>query len=564
MSDVEGRAGLVIQVIGAFRLLAHDGQDLTPLGRKARALLAILALTPTRRRSRPALQDKLWSDRGPEQGAASLRQTLTEIRKALGEHYRDCLVSDLHGIGLAAGRVTVDIDDADLSEFARMAEPPQLLEDLDVADEEFEDWLRNQRAAFEGRITASRAALDTVSRVPALEPEPEPEPLCAPAPMPRQTPAPILRPWVRLLPPLTVSSEIGLFLSRLVGNHIAQGLADQWGIDVRDDERAAHGVQVRVDVLPVSRDLVVTVVLLSAEGTLQLWSGSETISQENGFVYEAPRLLALVNRAIDVAGQCLNQIDRSPDSSRGFMRAFEAVQRMFKIDLPEVDRADALLGEAYELDAKPVYLAWRAYSRIFYVGEHIHADRRRPIEEAEEYARRAIEADPHNATVLALTSYVYSFIFHNFPLAHELAELSVRSNPAHPLGHAFLGRAKSYLGEYDAGYAATRRGLDLSGQAPYRYMLHFLHGMAALLSGRFDEAARAGEIACAIAPAFRPPQRYLVPLYLHAGKRDQARETFQRMRRLESTFSLEVMREPSYPSAGIRTSGLLTFSDRDL
>jgi DNA-binding SARP family transcriptional activator len=558
MSDVEGRPGLAIQVIGAFRLLAHDGQDLTPLGRKARALLAILALTPKRRRSRPALQDKLWSDRGPEQGAASLRTTLTEIRKALGEHYRDCLVSDLHGIGLAAGRVTVDIDDADLSELARMVEPPQLLEDVDVADEEFEDWLRSQRAAFEGRITAARAALDTVPR------EPEPKLVCAPAPMPRQTAAPILRPWVRLLPPLTVSSEIGLFISRLVGNHIAQGLADQWGIDVRDDGRAGHGVQVRVDALPVSRDFAVTIVLLSAEGTLQLWSGSETISQENGFVYEASRLLALVNRAIDVAGQCLSRIDSSSDSSSGFMRAFEAVQRMFKIDLPEVDRADALLGEAYELDAKPVYLAWRAYSRIFYVGEHIHADRRRLIEEAEEYARRAIEADPHNATVLALASYVYSFIFHNFPLAHELAELSVRSNPAHPLGHASLGRAKSYLGEYDAGYAATKRGLDLSGQAPYRYMLHFLHGMAALLSGRFDEAARAGEIVCATAPTFRPPQRYLVPLYLHAGKRDQARETFERMRRLEPTFSLEVMREPSYPSAGIRTSGLLTFSNRDL
>src|SRR6187402_3875706 len=108
MSDPRGRPELRICVIGVFRVLTHDGQDLTPRGRKARALLGILALTPTRRRSRPALQDKLWSDRGPEQGAASLRQTLSEIRKALGERYRDCLVSDLHGVGLAEGRVTVD------------------------------------------------------------------------------------------------------------------------------------------------------------------------------------------------------------------------------------------------------------------------------------------------------------------------------------------------------------------------------------------------------------------------------------------------------------------------
>src|SRR5215203_470575 len=140
MTDGGGQPELRISVIGAFRVLAHDGEDLTPRGRKARALLALLALTPTRRRSRPALQDKLWSDRGPEQGAASLRQTLTEIRRAFGEMYRDCLVSDLRGIGLATERIVVDLDTADLSELARQTEPPQLLEDIDVADDEFEDW----------------------------------------------------------------------------------------------------------------------------------------------------------------------------------------------------------------------------------------------------------------------------------------------------------------------------------------------------------------------------------------------------------------------------------------
>src|SRR3954453_3274666 len=105
MGATGGRPELRIYVVGAFRVLAQNGEDLTPRGRKARALLAILALTPTRRRSRPVLQDKLWSDRGPDQGAASLRQTLTEIRQAFGEHYRSCLVSDMRGVGLAEERV---------------------------------------------------------------------------------------------------------------------------------------------------------------------------------------------------------------------------------------------------------------------------------------------------------------------------------------------------------------------------------------------------------------------------------------------------------------------------
>jgi hypothetical protein len=97
-------------------------------------------------------------------------------------------------------------------------------------------------------------------------------------------------------------------------------------------------------------------------------------------------------------------------------------------------------------------------------GRRIHPDRRPLSSELSHY-----KAEPHNATVLALASYVYSFALRKYAVGHELAELSIKSNAAHPLGHAFLGRAKSYLGEHDAGYTATRRGLELSGQGPYRY-----------------------------------------------------------------------------------------------
>ncbi len=561
MGEAVGLPELRISVIGAFRVHAHDGEDLTPRGRKARALVAMLALTPTRRRSRSALQDKLWSDRGPEQGAASLRQTLTEIRRAFGERYRDCLISDMRGVGLAEGRVAVDLDRADLCELAQTVELPLLLDDIDVADEEFEHWLRNQRTAFEQRVAALK--LTIAARPPVSEPAVSEPGRSEPRIVQRLSPA-AARPWVRLLPPLTVSSESGLFLSRLVGDRITQGLSDQWAIDISDAGKGPQGLQLRVDALAVSRDVAVNVVLLTAEGSMQLWSGSEAISLESGFVADAPRLQALINRSVEAAGHYLNRIGSSPDGARAFTQAFDAVQRMFRLDLAEVDRADVLLGSAYESDPKGVYLAWRAYARIFYVGEHIYVDRRLAVEESEELAKRALEADPHNATVLALASYVYSFVLRKYALGHELAELSVKCNPTHPLGHAFLGRAKSYLGDHEAGYLETCRGRELSGLAPYRYMLHTLCGMTALLTGRFDEAVRAAEIACALAPAYRPPRRSLVPLYLQLGERDKARDAFEKLRLIEPSFSLDAMRETSYPSTGIRASGLLNFSDSDL
>ncbi len=555
MSDKGGQPELRIYVIGAFRVLAHDGEDLTPRGRKARALLAMLALTPTRRRSRPALQDRLWSDRGPEQGAASLRQTLTEIRRSFGERHRDCLVSDMRGIGLASDQVVVDLDTADLSELAKQTEPPELLEDIEVTDEEFEHWVRNQRTAFEQRITAARSAI--ASPVPASATGSS----TGAAPRPQ---APAVRPWVRLLPPLTVTSDDALFFSHLVGSRIVQGLIDHWAIDPCDDGKGAQGVQLRVDALPTSGASVINVVLLAPNSTTQLWSHSETIPLDAGRGSDMPRLQVLISRSIEVAGFYLNRIGKSADSSQAFTQAFEAVQRMFKIDLEQVDRADALLHTAYEQDSQAVYLAWRAYARSFYIGEHVSYDRRCAMQEAEELARRALEADPHNPTVLALVSYVYSFILRESSLGHELAKSSIQNNSAHPLGHAFLGRAKSYLGDHEGGYRETRRALQLSGQTPYQYTLHFLYGMTALLSGRLNEAVRASEISCALAPTYRPPQRYLVPLYLKLGERDKARAAFEKLRKLEPTFSLDAMRDASYPSAGIRAAGLLTFSDRDL
>ena len=338
MSDEGGQPELRIYVIGAFRVLAHDGEDLTPRGRKARALLAMLALTPTRRRSRPALQDKLWSDRGPEQGAASLRQTLTEIRRSLGDRYRDCLISDMRGIGLAPEQVIVDLDTADLSELARKTEPPELLEDIEVTDEEFEHWLRNQRTAFEQRVAAAKS----VSPSPVPGSAPGSSPGAAPRP-----PPPAIRPWVRLLPPLTVTGEDALFFSHLVGSRIVQGLIDQWAIDPCEDGKGPQGVQLRVDALPTSGAVVISVVLLAPNSVTQLWSCTETIPVNAGHGSETPRLQVLISRTIEVAGYYLNRIGTSADGSQAFTQGFEAVQRMFKIDRDQVDRADELLRTAY-------------------------------------------------------------------------------------------------------------------------------------------------------------------------------------------------------------------------
>ena len=77
-------AALHIKLLGGFEARRDSGEALALKGRKTQALLAYLALSPGQARSREELVGLLWGDRGEQQARASLRQSLSELRKALG------------------------------------------------------------------------------------------------------------------------------------------------------------------------------------------------------------------------------------------------------------------------------------------------------------------------------------------------------------------------------------------------------------------------------------------------------------------------------------------------
>jgi hypothetical protein len=156
---------LFLDLAGPLRLRDATGVDLTPRARKAQGLLALLGTSPGLRRSRTWLQDKLWSDRGQQQGASSLRQCLTEIRAALGRHV-DCLKADRSWVALDSARVRVRVEPPEPD----LGEDIEFLEGLDVRDPEFEHWVRDQRmlhAARHDRGVSRAVAAPSEPRHPA-------------------------------------------------------------------------------------------------------------------------------------------------------------------------------------------------------------------------------------------------------------------------------------------------------------------------------------------------------------------------------------------------------------
>lgn len=561
--DSVGAAGenrIELRLIGPFRVRASDGTDLTPSLRKSCALLALLALSPRKCRSRMILQDKLWSTREQEQGLSSLRQALTEIRKSF-KGYSDCLRTDLRVVSLDPESVDIDLETIDLATLAieQSHDRPVLLECLDDLDPEFDEWVRDQRSAFETRL--DDAAERSPIRGPAFPGPAVPQSTDSGFAGPANT---SIRPSITILPPRTSSGDSGAFVAQLMSDTVAHGLAEKYAVEVAEHDSDTTGLGVRTEAIPVASGMCVHVTLLMSATGVRLWSGSRTVPNASGLILDAPEFQMLINQAIDIAGRHLSNVlnDRGPECAT--LLALDAVNRMFTLDPADLDRADACLEAAYERDPQGVYLAWRAYARTFDHGEHRTKDCAVLKEEAAELIHRAIEAEPQNTTILALASYAYCFLFHNFAVGHELAEQSLRTNPANVLGLAYLGRAKSYLGQHEEAYHLTDKARKLSGPAPYQYTLDFLCGMTALLSGRTDEAIRLAEIARARAPFYRPPMRYLVPLYLRNGETAKAREIVSDLREIEPSFSLNRLRETSYPSAGLRQAGLLEYRDEDL
>jgi DNA-binding SARP family transcriptional activator/Tfp pilus assembly protein PilF len=152
------------------------GGDATPRSRKARALIAYLALAPDRCAGRERLMDLLWSDRGDDQARASLRQTLAELR---GSSLGESLTISRRDVALVEGAFETDLSRviaaAQSGDLARLYDPlnqlgPVLLADLEGTDRGFDEWLLVERPRQQGRIVqtvlAAAAGVTTPGTLP--------------------------------------------------------------------------------------------------------------------------------------------------------------------------------------------------------------------------------------------------------------------------------------------------------------------------------------------------------------------------------------------------------------
>ena len=140
---------LSISLLGRIRATDRHGGDVLPRGRKARALLAILAMAAPAPILREQACQLLWSRRDREQARASLRQSIHELQESLTGLGRDVLIVERGLLRLQRDAIWLDLDgfaDDDPTGIAARPLPRAvLLEDLTGLDQSFDRWLDDRR-----------------------------------------------------------------------------------------------------------------------------------------------------------------------------------------------------------------------------------------------------------------------------------------------------------------------------------------------------------------------------------------------------------------------------------
>jgi tetratricopeptide (TPR) repeat protein len=179
------------------------------------------------------------------------------------------------------------------------------------------------------------------------------------------------------------------------------------------------------------------------------------------------------------------------------------------------------------------------------------------------YVAKALELEPHNATVLALCGHARNVVNRDFFTGFELSRRAVERAPYNPLALTIHATSNFYLGRYAEADVLARTSCGIASNGPYRYFADTSRLISAALTGNYDEALRLAQVTHSLKPDYLPPLRYLAALSLKSQDFETASATLETIRKRLPGYSLDQMREASASVPGFSQSDFFKFNGRD-
>lgn len=526
-----------LKLWGTFSASFHDGADATPHLLKCQALLALLACASDGRRSRSWLQARLWSDRSKTQANGSLRQALSVTRKSLGAA-GDCLISDRKVVALDMDRVHLAPRDAG----------EEFMAGFDLADEGFNDWLRQERSSRTPDAPHATVGSTALLNAPLVQPSLGTDPTIILTGS--GTAEPLLGP-------------IETFLIDSAARHLRESYAIHvHTVDLPD--QAGRTINISLSAQQTGMDtLVLRAQCTDRKSSELIWSGHQIVAAHGAALFEDLNVLAWVNDLVAALSENLRcRALRSSEQQSATTLGLTALRELFSMRPDRVLAADGLLEQAHQIDQRGIFQAWRAQLRAIQLVERHTTTPEALREEGLEMAREALMADPMNSSVLGASASARLILDPDLLACDELSRQSMQANASNPIAALSRAFVLLYSDRLDASLKASEWASALSRGSPHRFFWDLQLAMACCTTGQVDKAIVAAERCAVFGPDCRPPMRYLVGLYASKGKVDRAVHWAQKLKALEPDFEVtRLVNDPTYPSSLLRRHALVSLDD---
>lgn len=518
-----------IRLFGSFSVRDSTGRDRTPKGKKSKGLLALLAETQNMRRGRRWLEAMLWSDRSPIQASGSLRQSLSEIRTALGSD-AELLCADRSDVWLNTEAFETDLDPASpLREQGR-----GFLEGSDIRDDGFEDWLRQARNRYENTSPAQAGSLSDTQSI-------------------------TIRSAVSNL-----GSASENVVGRILADTIARGIEQNFSA-VRymttdlTESKTRPDIEIRCDAATDGGRAVAFFRIEDGHSGRVLFSEYLTTPGTAADLLRSDRVHGIVNAA---SAQVPFRLSRHIDLQRPEAAAmgFSSVARRQLTRFDETGFADANANfeKAYDADSNGVFLAWRAFVRMAQLVEAVDGDTEAWRGEVDQLTTQALSQSGDNGLVVALTALTRFMLEDDLEPAAQLANFAISLNANNLFARQTLALAHSAVGDADQAYRISSSCREAAKMDELSHLWDLYHSLVCIGAGRLDEARIVSENSVTKSGHFLAPRRQLVALCAHAGDFDGAKAHLYALEKMEDGFSLDrYLNDAEYPNLTIRTAGLL-------
>lgn len=511
---------LELGLYGPFLCRWSDGDEIAITGAKARALLTMLALSADGMHSRRWLQEHLWNRAGEEHGRASLRRTLSDLRKTLGPDFERLFVVNNVDIGLRMQNVSL----------IRLPSDGALLEGLRINEPKFQEWLGRRAAAA----------------VPTL------------ADLTRSTQHHIA-PSIAILPfsPVSKAPEESHF-GDLVAQEVGRALSRSRLVEVISHLSSRQFAGKFVDAGKVAEALRAN---YAVHGTVFLDNDSfrldaDFIELKSGRLLWtrqfSGQLRDVLHGQSDMVGRvahdCGQEILRAsielaqtmplPDVSSHalFMASVAGIHQQYR---PSFVRAREQLEELItRLPKHSVLHAWLAKWHIIAVSQGWSSDPGAYSARALDCTARALDANPACPVSLTIDGMIRGDQQSDLSTSAKRFEQAIQQDPNQALAWLMSSRMFSYLGNGKMAVEQAGKARRLSPLDPHGYFFDIMAAMAHLVNDNPAEAIRLTEQSIAANPRHTSSFRLLAVAQESAGDHVKAAATVARVMRMEPNLTV--------------------------